>query len=323
MWKLHWLACVGLGVTIALTGCSEEEDKPGPPGEGVDPNTVYENHLAAILAQNVAGATKNYAEDARVDVYNQADGSHAPHTDMAAITGFYTALFATGDLSTLVSKHMHFNGSTDDTFASAFMVWECTDCNIAEATETMIFGLDGRILRHTFVYRWTEGQGPESAAVAIGTGLDKPVSLAWANHFSAFGGQNVTNIMKDYDDSSEVYVFDHSSGNLDTHTGTTEIASLFVGLFATLPDASDVSAPVQVVEEKETAPYVLLVWKSPGNGYARATDTFVFNNADTAMIKRQFVVVNYQAPAPSEAANTHLNAVRAQTVTDATMGYVI
>ena len=319
MWKLLWLACLGLGVTIALTGCSEEEDKPPPPAEGVDPNIVYKNHVAAILAQNVADATKNYAEDARVEVYNQADESHTTHTIKTDITGFYTALFATGDLSTLVSKHMHFNGSTVDTFASAFMVWACTDCNIAEATETLIFGLDGRIIRHTFVYMWTEGQGPPSDDVAIGTNVTagKPVAAAWDNHFSAFGGQNVTKIMKDYDNSSEVYVFNHSSGNLDTHTGTTEIQSLFEALFSSLPDPDDVGAPVQIVEEKETAPYVLLVWKSPRNGYARATDTFVFNNADTAMIKRQFVVV------ASEAAKTHLNAVRAQTVTDATMGYVI
>merc|ERR1711935_933493 len=88
------------------------------------------------------------------------------------------------------------------------------------------------------------------------------------------------------DNSSEVYVFDHSNGQLDTYTGTTEIQSLFEALFSSLPDPDDVGAPVQIVEEKETAPYVLLVWKSPGNGYARATDTFVFNNADTAMIKR-------------------------------------
>merc|ERR1712194_819792 len=204
----------------------------------------------------------------------------------------------------------------------AFKVWACIDCNISEATETLIFGLDGRIIRHTFVYMWTEGQGPESAHVASGVELGKPVADAWDNHFSAFGGQNVTKIMKDYDDSSEVYVFDHSSGNLDTYTGTTEIQSLFEALFISLPDPGDVGAPVQIVEEKETSPYVLLVWKSPGNGYARATDTFVFNNADTAMIERQFVVVSYQAPVdPNIVYENHVAAILAQNVADATKNY--
>merc|ERR1712194_136230 len=198
------------------------------------------------------------------------------------------------------------------------------DCNIAEATETLIFGLDGRIIRHTFVYMWTEGQGPPSDDVAIGTDVTagKPVAAAWDNHFSAFGGQNVTKIMKDYDNSSEVYVFDHSNGQLDTYTGTTEIQSLFEALFSSLPDPDDVGAPVQIVEEKETSPYVLLVWKSPGNGYARATDTFVFNNADTAMIKRQFVVVSYQAPVdPNIVYENHTAAILAQNVDDATKNY--
>merc|ERR1712194_325641 len=205
----------------------------------VDSEQVANGHLNVVKAGNVADATKNYAEDARVEVYNQADGSHTTHT-MTDITAFYTALFATGDLSTLVSKHMHFNGSTVDTFASAFMVWACIDCNIREATETLIFGLDGRIIRHTFVYMWTEGQGPESAHVASGVDLGKPVADAWDNHFSAFGDQDVTKIMKDYDDSSDVYVFDHSSGNLDTHTGTTEIQGLFEALFVSLPDPDNV-----------------------------------------------------------------------------------
>jgi len=325
MLKLHWLACVGVWLAIGLTGCSSDET-PGETPPEITPLNItqfLDDHVNALKAENADDASKNHAPTSQMHVYNQHTRERLVYAGAVQIKTFYTGLFASGDLSKLEIIKTKGHDKTDDTSASAFVVWKCEDCKIPEATETMIFNDDKKIVRHTLVYKWTEGSGTASDPFESGTAPDTPVSTAWANHFGAFGGQNVTQILDDYDDSSIVYVFNHASPDeLQEHKGTAEIGDLFTSLFATLPAANDVGAPVQVVEEKDGgSPYVLLVWDSPNNGYARATDTFVFSSADKAIIKVQYVVVNHAPEAHVDTLNGHWSAFRSKNVAESRAGY--
>ena len=84
---------------------------------------------------------------------------------------------------------------------------------------------------------------------------------AWENHFSAFGSQNVTQILFDYDDDNSVvlvhYTGQDDEGNLAAYRGVDEIGGMFADLFATLSDTSDLAAPMLDVNDDGM---VFLAW---------------------------------------------------------------
>jgi len=130
-----------------------------------------------------------------------------------------------------------------------------------------------------------------------------PVSSAWDNHFTAFGAGDDDKIALDYDASSVLHVYDHKTADETIYKGKAAIQALFKdALFPNLrkPGSEDIEVsgvPVQYVQEAGAfmAPHVLLAWSSTEQGYARATDTFVFDSATPAIIKRQYVVVHYDS----------------------------
>jgi hypothetical protein len=134
---------------------------------------------------------------------------------------------------------------------------------------------------------------------AAGTGL---VHDGWANHFKAFGDQDVEKILKDYVAESEITVVNQADApvGLNTFKGLEGVRSCFEGLFKNLHDCSDLAAPIIHVEEAANgaAGQVFLVWSCPASGYQHATDTFIFNSA--GKITHQHVVVHY-VPAAAEA----------------------
>lgn len=303
MVKLYSLVCVGLGLALVLGGCSTSEDEATPGAMPAWMQTFLDDRAKAFKEKNIKGQVKDHDKNAILYFWDQGVTTYGKKSSAADIEDWFEKDFpekgADGWSSFKVLKTMgHDKG--DDYQASASMVWTCDSCKIPEATETFIFNSEKKVIRHTFVYYHSDKTPVTNADITVGTDQDKPVSKAWENHFSAFGGQNVTKIAKDYDESSIVYVFDHGNGELSTSKGLKEIQDLFKGLFESLPNTADVTAPVQVVEENDgslPSPLVFLAWKSSGNGYSRATDTFVFSTANPAIIKRQYVVVNYKKPA--------------------------
>merc|ERR1711881_387166 len=71
-------------------------------------------------------------------------------------------------------------------------------------------------------------------------------------------------------------------------------------VFKSLPDTSDLAAPIIHVEEDPGM--VFLVWSAPASGYAYAIDTFIFDK--DAKIFRQNVVVHYKKPSDGESSET-------------------
>lgn len=198
---------------------------------------------------------------------------------------------------------------------SVFLVWKCPASGFVEATDTFIFDKSSKILRQNVVINFKDPKGDGSDVAKNDTEAPTgkgPVHDGWANHFKAFGDQDVEAILKDYVAESEITVVNHADGTTNRFIGLEGARSCFEGLFKSLHDCSDLAAPIIHVEEVDggykakrgAAGQVLLVWNCPASSYHRATDTFIFNGK--GKITRQNVVVHY-APEPLQnlSANDH------------------
>ena len=116
------------------------------------------------------------------------------------------------------------------------------------------------------------------------------VNAAWDNHFAAFGAQDVEKILADYSEESEIRVYDQTTGEKKLFVGLEGVREAFVGLFASLPDLSELAAPP--VDVSEARSQVLLVWECPSSGVVRATDTFLFDAAGKIVTQNVVMVTS-------------------------------
>jgi len=99
------------------------------------------------------------------------------------------------------------------------------------------------------------------------------------HHLDAFGSQNLTAVMEDYDDESVVVT------NTGTNRGLDEIEELFQGLFADFSQSgSEITVDQQVVEDDLA--YIVWHGETPDNDYEFATDTFIVR--DDTIIQQTF-----------------------------------
>jgi hypothetical protein len=130
------------------------------------------------------------------------------------------------------------------------------------------------------------------------------IQSGWDNHFGAFGGKNLSKIMLDYTEESEILLWSISKESFSTFKGLDDIEGLFKALFASIT-TNDVGAPVVIVEDglnNDKAGQVFLVWQAPGSGYMKVTDTFVFD-ADGKIIKQNIVAYDGKVGPVEEWAN--------------------
>eukprot|EP00904_Undaria_pinnatifida_P007658 jgi/Undpi1/4021/HiC_scaffold_16.g07388.m1 len=112
--------------------------------------------------------------------------------------------------------------------------------------------------------------------MSVITYAPQTVQAAWDNHLVAFGGKDVAKILLDYDENSEIITYDQKTNEQQTYKGVEGARTLFTGLFQTLSDMSDLSAPlVDVSEEKKM---VFIVWRCLASGIVDAVDTFLFGD---------------------------------------------
>lgn len=123
-------------------------------------------------------------------------------------------------------------------------------------------------------------------AVATVSSVEGTMEAAWKNHFDAFGGQNVSQILLDYTNASEIRVYSTKDESLQVFEGISGAKTLFTSLFEKMTDLSTLKAPLEQVDADGNM--VLLGWECPSSGYESATDTFYFEGDK---ILRQNVVV--------------------------------
>eukprot|EP00750_Incisomonas_marina_P006834 INCI14725.5.p1 GENE.INCI14725.5~~INCI14725.5.p1 ORF type:complete len:560 (-),score=100.95 INCI14725.5:1691-3370(-) len=251
-------------------------------------NAAYKNHIDAFGAQDVEKILIDYSDDSQLIMYNMSSGGQSAFNGLAEIQKFFEETFTSmQDLSSLAVRHSHTNACPEP---SAFLVWECPSSGIEYATDTFIFDEAGKIQVQTLVVWIADGIGfagqPNlNLTTAPQSG---PVQASWNNHFAAFGGQNMSLLLKDYSDRSVICVHDKTSNTSAFYRGLTGVTQCFTGLFAKLSDLSTLGAPVVHVRE---GPFgaVFLVWKCPSSGVSKGTDTFVFDGE--GLISYQHVVV--------------------------------
>jgi len=173
-----------------------------------------------------------------------------------------------------------------------YLIWSAKASGIESAQDTFIFDDAYKVARQNIAYTMTPCTSLSS------------VQASWDNHFSAFGAQNLDQIMLDYTNASALHSFEECSCQLTKANGLAEIRAFFAGLFITLSDTSDLTVPVvEVADPKQ----VYLIWTANASGIESAQDTFIFD--DAYKIHRQniaFTTTNCvkTAPCPSNISTT-------------------
>jgi len=262
----------------------------------------WDNHFAAFGGQDLERVLLDYTEDSVIHVYNQLTGSNSVYRGIAGVRECFRGLFATlYDTSDIAVPVITVREATAEEPGSVFLVWNAPASGYMEATDTFIFDSSAKILWQNVVVSYLDPRGDGSitrqddAEAPTGSG---PVHDGWANHFAAFGGQDVDRILLDYTEESQVTVYNQADGSSTIYSGESGVRRCFEGLFSNLFDTSDLSAPIIHVDEAtaDKAGQVFLIWAAPASGYQTATDTFLFNME--GKITRQHVVVHYGISPP-------------------------
>ena len=268
----------------------------------------WDNHFVAFGTGDVAKIKKDYDDNSVVRIYNQNTGEITTDTGAEEIGTMFTGLFAAlakdSTPSTLAVKHLTVEQAGD--FSHVFLVWECPGAGFQKVTDTFIFNPRNGVIERQNIVVWSNDASAvmgatdgEQSKIATSPSL---IQSGWDNHFGAFGGKNLSKIMLDYTEESEILLWSIKDEKLSTFTGLEAIKGLFTGLFASLT-SNDVGAPVVIVEDglnNEQAGQVFLVWQAPGSGFMKVTDTFVFD-ADGKIVKQNIVAYD-AALGPVEAA---------------------
>ena len=257
------------------------------------------NHFAAFGGQDVNRILRDYSEDSVVTVYNQLTGSNTVYSGLDGVRSCFVELFASlYDISDLDAPVITVKEASMHEPGSVFLIWSAAASGYSYATDTFIFDSASKILWQNVVVSYLDPRGDgsitrvDNTETPTGSG---PVHDGWANHFAAFGAQDVDMIMADYVDESEITVYNSADGSSTVFTGLNGVRECFVQLFSNLWDLSDLIAPIVHVDEAtpDKAGQVFLIWAAPASGYQTATDTFLFNME--GKITRQNVVVHYEA----------------------------
>ena len=124
---------------------------------------------------------------------------------------------------------------------------------------------------------------------------ESPVLFFILPDFAAFGGQNVDQIMEDYDDSSTLVIYDFTAPageELSVNVGLDAIRGVFTGLFGALNNYDQLSAPVvdTSTDDDFEGPNTFLVWNCPGcndanyAAYSLVTDTFTYDTSTQCLV---------------------------------------
>ena len=258
----------------------------------------------------------DYTEESQIIVYDMVSGDQFVYNGLAGVSDAFTGLFAElTDLSDLAAPVVRVEAGFDVLEPQVFLMWENPASGIWKATDTFAFTTDGKIIRQNVVL-WRSPSSPffvdrVPSTLNLNTAsTGGPTQAGWDNHFAAFGGQNLQQILLDYVQQSQVVVFDIRTGVESVHHALNGVEGLFAGLFGALTDLSDLAAPLVRVEESPQ-PMVMLVWENPASGIVKATDTFLFDNA--GKIIRQNVVVQSESPVHA-GGNNHFAAFGGQDV---------
>ena len=110
----------------------------------------------------------------------------------------------------------------------------------------------------------------------------------WANHIDAFGKKDIDNIMKNYNDNSIIYIWDHRHETYCTrvYNGYNEIRDMFLNIFLILKNLDTLKVNlVEIVEERNI---IFFEWMCKGCGINKVNDIFIFDD-DSSTFSHQSI----------------------------------
>merc|ERR1719330_1992183 len=305
-----------------------------PPYNPTTVGEAWSNHFEAFGAQDVEKIMLDYDDESLLVVFNDACDSDTGYAEYQGqeIKGFFESLFATladpamtavpaftgGDANPVVEPETGLDDS-----ANVFLAWRSPGNGIVDATDTFLWKDGYKIMKQNIVVTEPNACVSTAAKPRPQAAEGDKIVAGWENHFAAFGGQNVTQIMLDYTEASIIRVFDNNGDVYSKHQGLAAIETMFTDLFAAINAAAvdgDAGVGVRHLAVEPQNKEVFLVWKS--FSHPKATDTFLFD--DEGKIVRQNIVVTtprYQPKTVGEAWSNHFAAFGAQDVEKIMLDY--
>jgi hypothetical protein len=301
LYLISALACFGLAVASTANQANYDP---------ANTQVAWDNHLEAFVAQNTSRIMWDYSEESVIRTFeagveDDLVTASAIYSGLDQIAAFFDELFVSlDDTNGMTFQVEVVNGSTP---SQVFLVWAAPNSGYLQATDTFIFDTDDVTIKYqniVFTKNADLAQAPAPSRRLLSQDDYNPanVSVVWQNHFSAFVAQDIDSIMLDYDENSELRIFNFDEDTMtndqtefQTYTGLVAIEAFFVALFDQIWDIEKVSAPELVV----TDDMVFLVWEAPELGFRWATDTFTF---DGVTIRHQNIATAFtqiSEPIPS------------------------
>merc|ERR1719199_710380 len=109
------------------------------------------------------------------------------------------------DYSTLDAPVVEVVNGTETDAGLVFLVWECPGVGYYQASDTFIF--DNTTITYQNIVVNATSNAPSNKVANKVAYNPTDYEEAWDNHFDAFGAQNVTQIMWDYNEMSVVRVY--------------------------------------------------------------------------------------------------------------------
>jgi len=260
---------------------------------------AWNNYFAAFGTRDMDRILQDYTENSVIRMYDQTAGHQMVYAGLEGVRECFNGLFArmsnTNDLVAPVQDvHEAGNGHS----GNAFVIWRSPASGYAEATDTFIFDSDGKVLRQNMVVVDTQADSslyPQDREFPSGSG---PVHAAWGNHFHAYSGQNVEQVLADYNEESVLTYYNQVTGEKLVLEGLSGVRTYYERRWASGCKSSDSSAPILHVEEGDAA-QVFLAWRSPSTGHETGSDSVIFTTE--GKILRQNIVVHYSPVECAEA----------------------
>ena len=194
----------------------------------------WNNHFAAFATQDVPRVLLGYTEQSQIIVYDMVSGDQFVYNGLAGVSDAFTGLFAElTDLSDLAAPVVRVEAGFDVLEQQVFLMWENPASGIWKATDTFAFTTDGKIIRQNVVLLRSPSSPFFVDRVPSTLNLNTastggPTQAGWDNHFAAFGGQNLQQILLDYVQQSQVVVFDIRTGVESVHHALNGVVYIYV-----------------------------------------------------------------------------------------------
>ena len=260
---------------------------------------AWENNFAGFVDKNVTQIMLDYNDRSVIIVHDYNDGSSngadgVEYEGRSAIQAMYESLFGTMngtlDLSSIASPDIEEDGMV-------FHAWEAPAIGMDQIVQTFIFMDDKVTIQYQTVYinnAVLSSQNNNSRHRQIQSAPKNSLEV-WENHGVAFFSQDLELIKLNYNDQSQLRLFNFANQETQLFTGPAEIAEFFIQFWSDLYDRTPTPCLEALI--RQYTDLTFMVWDNTCTGFAWGVDTFAYVDNK---IRFQNVAYHYVPIAPTE-----------------------